>query len=326
LTGPRRKVLVTGGAGYIGSHACKELFSLGYDPITFDNLSTGNLSHVKWGDLLVGDIRNTSDLEKAFAAHEFFAVFHFAGSAIVSESMKKPFFYANNNIGGSLNLVEVMLKSEIGYLIFSSSCATYGEPDIEYISEDLIQNPINPYGYSKLTVEKILNSLSGTERIKFATLRYFNVAGADPAGELGELHKDETHVIPLLIKSSLLREPFKLFGTDFNTPDGAAVRDFIHVSDLVQYHIRALELLVAGNDSFECNLGNGHGVSLLHLISLVENKLGKINVEIKGSRMWDPSRLVADISRMETLFKGEQNRYDISDIVETAIHWELSRN
>jgi UDP-arabinose 4-epimerase len=239
-----RNILVTGGAGYIGSHACKALAQRGYRPIAFDNLKRGSRSAVKWGPLVVGDVMNKHDLRQAIGRYQVEAVLHFAALAYVGESVEHPARYFRNNVANTTNLLEVMAQMGVGNLVFSSTCAVYGTPPQVPISETTPTNPINPYGESKLQVERMLPWFANANGMKWAALRYFNAAGADPDGEIGENHDPETHLIPLAIQAALGSGPaLKIFGTDYPTPDGTAVRDYIHVSDLADAHVRALDYL-----------------------------------------------------------------------------------
>ena len=239
------KIIVTGGAGYIGSHTCKLLKQKGYDPITIDNLSTGHSSFVKWGELIKLDIKETDKLMELLKKINPIAIIHFAASSDVGESMVKPSKYYHNNVAGTISLLEAMQSNGLQNIVFSSSCAIYGIPSSDKIKEDSILNPISPYGNSKLIIEKILIDLSKLKKINFYSLRYFNAAGADDDLEIGELHDPETHLIPLAIKSGFNKDYIlKIFGSDFNTPDGTAIRDYIHVNDLAEAHYLSLENLL----------------------------------------------------------------------------------
>jgi UDP-arabinose 4-epimerase len=260
------KVLVTGAAGYIGSHACKALARRGLQPVGLDNLERAGLRHLPWGPLEVADTRDRAALDAILRRHRPEAVMHFAAYAYVGESVAEPGRYYHNNVLGSLTLLESMRDAGVGRIVFSSTCATYGIPNRVPIDEDHPQSPINPYGSSKRMVERILADFDRAHGMQSVTLRYFNAAGADPEGEIGECHEPETHVIPLAIHAALGRLPrFQVFGTDYPTPDGSAIRDYVHVSDLADAHVRALEYLVAGGSSIALNLGTGQGHSVLQV-------------------------------------------------------------
>lgn len=314
-------VLVTGGAGYIGSHTCKLLASHGYNPIVYDNLSTGFADSVKWGPLIVGDLGNTILLSETFKKFKPLAVIHFAASAYVGESVEKPFQYYKNNVGGTLSLIEAMRAQGIETIVFSSTCATYGVPDLRLINENCPQNPINPYGQSKLMIERILADLSTRGELRQISLRYFNAAGDDRDCEIGERHEPETHLIPLAIRSSFGGKQLKVFGTDFATPDGTAVRDYIHVDDLGRAHILALEHLLSGGGSNFINLGTGEGHSVRQIISALD----ELGVQVRSSdaprRPGDPPFLVADVAKAKSILGWDAQLTDIKEILKTAINW-----
>ena len=314
-------ILVTGGAGYVGSHACKLLASAGYEPVTYDNLSTGYADAVKWGPLIVGDLHDTQKLSTALKDYQPLAVIHFAASAYVGESVTNPFKYYQNNVGGTLSLLEAMRSHNIDKIVFSSTCATYGIPDLKVIKEECPQHPINAYGQSKLIIEKILGDLSDQGQLKQISLRYFNAAGDDKDGQIGERHDPETHLIPLAIRSAFGGAELQIFGTDFTTPDGTAVRDYVHVEDLGRAHILAVECLISGGPSACINLGTGQGHSVRQIISSLK-ELG-ISVRAKDAprRAGDPAYLVADSSKAKALLNWEPQYRCIKDILETAIHW-----
>lgn len=257
-------VLVCGGAGYIGSHVNKQLNKEGYETVVFDNLIYGHRDAVKWGHFVQGDLKNIDEIEAVFQKYSIEAVFHFAAYAYVGESVKEPEKYYYNNVANTLNLLHVMKKYGCNKIIFSSTCATYGEPERVPITEDMQQSPINPYGASKLMVETIFQDYSKAYDLKFVVLRYFNAAGADPEGEIGESHIPETHLIPLVLDAaSGKRQDIKVFGTDYDTPDGSCIRDYIHVYDLATAHLLALHYLEEGKESNFFNLGNALGTSVL---------------------------------------------------------------
>ena len=266
-----KKIIVTGGGGYIGSHTCKALSIAGYEPVCFDNLITGHKEFIKWGPFENIDIRETGKLKELFKFYNPIAVMHFAGSAYVEESVISPLSYYQNNVGGSLSLFSAMNEFGIDKLVFSSSCSTYGIPLSLPITEDFPQNPINPYGRSKLIIERILADMQKSLAIKHVSLRYFNAAGGDGDGDLWEWHIPETHIIPLAIKSALMKKSFKIFGRDYSTKDGTAVRDFVHVSDIAQAHVLALEYLIEGGKSTFINLGTNFCRSVFEIIDAVRS-------------------------------------------------------
>lgn len=314
-------ILVTGGAGYVGSQTCKLLFENGFVPVTFDNLSTGHKESVKWGPLEVGDIRAKKDLERLFDRYKFKSAFHFAAKAYVGESVEDPLSYFSNNIAGSINFIEEFLRQGGENFVFSSSCATYGEPVIDFISEKQEQNPINPYGFTKLAIEKLLIALSKNTKFNYAILRYFNAAGADLNSELGEWHEPETHVIPLLIESFRNNQPFTIFGSDFETLDGTAVRDYIHVVDLADAHLAALRNIIENSQNLIVNVGTGVGTSIKELVDMVVELNPDFKVLVEGRRPGDPARLVADISMIEKELKWKPKHSSSKSIFETAIKW-----
>jgi UDP-glucose-4-epimerase GalE len=320
-----KRVLVTGGAGYIGSHTCKLLAKKGYEPVCYDNLSTGHREFVKWGPLVEGDIRDTEKLNQVFNEHRPFAVMHFAASASVAESMTEPLKYYSNNVAGTLLLLNAMQAFSIGKLVFSSSCATYGKPDVATISEDCPQSPINPYGQSKLMVEHILRDLANVGKIKHVCLRYFNAAGADKDGEIGEWHEPETHLVPLAIKAGLRNQPLQIFGTDYATGDGTAVRDYIHVEDLAAAHWLSLEHLLAGKPSEYLNLGTGHGHSILEVVSGLARLGLNVQTRVEARRPGDPARLVADAAKAKRVLQWTPRYENLGDILESSLTWHRRR-
>lgn len=316
-----QRILVTGGAGYIGSHTSKRLAANGYEPICYDNLSTGHREFVKWGPFELGDLHDTKLLIDILEKYKPNAVIHFAASAYVGESVSDPFKYYRNNVGGTLSLLEAMQKTNTRAIVFSSTCATYGMPNIDLIDEDCPQLPINPYGQSKLMIEKILIDLAKQNKISQVSLRYFNAAGADKNCEIGEWHEPETHLIPLAIDSALNGSLLKVFGTDFPTPDGTAVRDYIHVEDLAEAHIKAVEIIQSGAESECINLGTGKGYSVKEIIDSI-NKLGlKINLENISKREGDPAFLVADPTKANNILNWKPKNSGIKNILESAINW-----
>lgn len=317
------KVLVTGGAGYVGSHVCKVLAGAGFEPIVYDNLLRGHRASVRWGTLEVGDLTNQARLHEVLKRHRPASVMHFAALTYVGESVSDPALYYRNNVVGTLTLLEAMREFGIGTLVFSSTCATYGTPVHLPLTEDHPQEPINPYGSSKLMVERIILDYSEAYGMRSAALRYFNAAGADPEGEIGEDHDPETHAVPLAIMAAAGKGlPFRVFGTDYPTPDGSAVRDYIHVLDLAEAHLAALTYLQNGGATGAFNLGTGTGTSVLELIASVE-RVGNRAVPVVHSarRPGDPPVLVADARRAVATL-GWQPRYrGIDEIIRTAWSW-----
>ena len=316
-------ILVCGGAGYIGSHINKQLNKEGYDTIVFDNLVYGHREAVKWGEFIQGDLANLTDIETVFQKHPIDAVFHFAAYAYVGESVENPEKYYYNNVANTLNLLKVMRKYGCNRIIFSSTCATYGEPERVPITEDMPQNPINPYGMTKLTVERIFRDYQKAYGLQFAVLRYFNAAGADPEGELGESHDPETHIIPLVLDAaSGKREDIKVFGTDYDTPDGSCIRDYIHVSDLADAHLRALHYLEEGNHGDFFNLGNSIGTSVLEVVESVRQVTGReFKVTLAGRRPGDPAKLVGSSEKARRVLNWKPQYGDIDTIVRHAWNW-----
>src|SRR6187455_2003519 len=270
------RILITGGAGYIGSHTAKLLAASGHAPIVFDDFTQGHDWAVKWGALERGSLADQGRLREVFAAHKVEAVVHFAASALVGESMSQPTKYFRNNTVATLNLLNAMREAGVGTIVFSSTCATYGDPVRVPIDEAHPQAPVNPYGESKLMVEKMLRWYGEIHGLRWMALRYFNAAGADPDGEIGEDHDPETHLIPLVVGAAQgTRPPVGIFGTDYATPDGTAVRDYIHVTDLADAHLRALDRLGAGTPSQAINLGTGRGHSVREVVETVARVSGK---------------------------------------------------
>ena len=302
-----RNVLVTGGAGYIGSHTAKALAAAGYTPVVLDNLSAGSRQSVQWGPLVEGDIGDEALLRTIVGEFNIEAVIHFAASAYIGESMRKPGRYFHNNVTKSLALLDTMIDCGVNQLIFSSSCAIYGLPQAETIDEDHRQLPVNPYGETKLFVEKACHWYEQAHQLRSVCLRFFNAAGADPLGELGEIHNPETHLIPLAIRSALGTDhELVINGTDFATPDGTAVRDYVHVSDIASAHVRALHYLDAGGPSTRLNLGSGEGTSVLEVIRAVEQISQKSVRAIRGPRRpGDPAVLVARTDRARSILGWE---------------------
>jgi len=319
-------ILVTGGAGYIGSHTCKELSSSGFIPVTFDNLSTGHISNVKWGPLEIGDLREVDSVMSVFNKYEFLGVIHFAAKAYVGESVSEPLDYFENNIGATNNLIKVMKKFNVDKIVFSSSCAVYGETNEEVISENTPPNPINPYGFTKLACEKIIQYVSRSWKLKYVILRYFNASGADPDGELSEMHNPETHVIPLAITAAQLSVPFSIFGEDYDTPDGTAVRDFVHVSDLARAHVLAMKRILLDKESLICNLGSGKGTSIRQISEHIRKYFPDFKVEFSKRREGDPKKLVADPSLAGLMLDWEPSCSNFENILATLLRTHVSNS
>ncbi len=316
-------ILVLGGAGYIGSHTAKALAAHGMTPIVLDNLSTGHAGLVKWGPLIRGDIGDRAVLRHVLRDHQVDGIIHFAASAYVGESMNHPRRYFQNNVVNSLALMEEVLDAGIRNLVFSSSCATYGIPSVLPITELQPQCPVNPYGDSKLFIERALRAFETAYGLKWVALRYFNAAGADPANEIGERHDPETHLIPLAIETALgHRTVLDVYGGDYATKDGTPVRDFIHVSDLAVAHVRALEYLIDGGRSVALNLGTGRGYTVREIVATVEQVGGRpVPVRMMARRPGDPSALVADATLAATTLRWTPVHSTLEEIVGTAWAW-----
>lgn len=316
-------ILVCGGAGYIGSHINKQLNEEGYDTIVFDNLVYGHKEAVKWGKFVKGDLSKIDDIEAVFNQYKIDAVFHFAAYAYVGESVNEPEKYYYNNVVNTLNLLKVMKKHGCNRIIFSSTCATYGEPAKVPITEDMPQNPINPYGATKLMIERVFKDYNKAYGLNFVALRYFNAAGADPECELGESHNPETHIIPLVLDAaSGQREDIKVFGTDYDTPDGSCIRDYIHVTDLASAHLLALHYLENGKPSDFFNLGNERGTSVLEVVDSVKRVTGKdFKVTLAPRRSGDPAILVGSSEKAKKILGWKPEYSDIDTIVTHAWKW-----
>jgi UDP-glucose-4-epimerase GalE len=321
------RVLVTGGAGYIGSQTAKALAEAGHGPIVLDNLSTGHRSAVKWGPFIEGDLADRDLLDKIFRDHRVEGVLHFAASLLVGESMSNPQKYFWNNDVNTLGLLDAMKTHQVKHIVFSSSAATYGDPEKVPIPEDHPQRPVNPYGESKLFMERALHWYGVAYGLRWMALRYFNAAGADLEGEIGEEHDPESHLVPLVIQAALgQRAAVEIYGTDYPTPDGTAIRDFIHVTDLADAHVRALEHLAKGGESTALNLGTGKGHSVLEVIDAV-GKLAKEQVPAKKGprRAGDPAVLVADPSKAQRVLGWRPRHSDLKTVVQSAWTWHSSK-
>ncbi len=324
-------ILVTGGAGYIGSHAVLALKRAGYGVVVLDNLVYGHrdlVEKVLQVELIVGDTNDRALLDKLFATHDIAAVMHFSAYAYVGESVTDPDKYYRNNVVGTLTLLEAMLAASVKQFVFSSTCATYGVPQMVPIPEDHPQNPINPYGATKLMVERILWDFDAAYDFKSVVFRYFNAAGADPSGLLGEDHNPETHLIPLVLMAALgKRESVSIFGTDYPTPDGTCIRDYIHVTDLAEAHILGLEYLLQGGDTGAFNLGNGNGFSVKQVIDTAMQVTGKhIKVVESDRRPGDPPILVGSSDKARKTLGWQPKYPDIPEIVTQAWQWHQHRH
>ncbi|ADQ04318.1 UDP-glucose 4-epimerase [Caldicellulosiruptor owensensis OL] len=316
-------ILVTGGAGYIGSHMVWLLLEKGYDVVVVDNLEKGHKKAVLGGKFYVGDLKDKEFLENVFAENNISAVIHFAASSLVGESVQNPIKYYYNNVYGTLNLVDTMIKHNVKKLVFSSTAAVYGEPEnIPILEEDKTQ-PTNPYGETKLAIEKMLKWMDVAYGLKFVSLRYFNVAGSHPDGIIGEDHNPETHLIPIVLQTALgIREKVIVYGNDYNTKDGTCIRDYIHVIDLCDAHLRALEYLEKNNKSEIFNLGNGMGFSVMEVIEKASEVVGKkIPYEIGPRRAGDPSVLVASSQKAQEILGWQQKYNSLETIISTAWKW-----
>lgn len=318
-----KTILVTGGAGYIGSHACKALAAAGYLPIAYDNLVHGHAQAVKWGPLERGDIADREALDAVIARHRPRAVLHFAAYAYVGESVADPGKYYRNNVAGTLTLLEAVRDHHIPRFVFSSTCATYGIPDRLPITESSPQRPINPYGASKLMVERMLADFGAAHDIGWIALRYFNAAGADPDNEIGESHDPETHLIPLALDAASRRgRPLTVFGNDYPTPDGTCLRDYVHVTDLANAHVLALAALEQGVASQPINLGNGDGYSVLEVIAAAARVTGRdVPYDIAPRRPGDPPILISDAACARKTLGWQPRLAAIDAIIATAWAW-----
>jgi UDP-arabinose 4-epimerase len=319
------RVLVTGGAGYIGSHVCKHLAEEGVEPIVFDNLSRGHRDAVKWGPLVVGDLLDSALLLEAMREHRPSAVIHFAALSYVGESVVNPDLYYTNNVSGTISLLNAMAKAEVRKLVLSSSCAVYGVPAALPISEDAPTCPVNPYGRTKHIVETLLGDYAKAFGIAYAALRYYNACGADASGQLGERHDPETHLIPrALMAAAGTLAHLDVFGTDYDTPDGTCIRDYIHVSDLAEGHVLALKYLDTDSENAVFNLGVGNGLSVYQVLNAMETVTGKkVPIQLQARRAGDPPVLIADPTKARAILGFVPSRSDISNVVRTA--WDFMR-
>lgn len=322
-----RKIAILGGAGYIGSHAVYQFTEKGYEVVVIDNLQTGHREALPSGVVLCeGDIRDKAFMEKVFSQHAFSAVVHFAANSIVGESMTRPLAYFDNNVYGTQVLLETMHRHNVRHIVFSSTAATYGEPEVVPITEAMPTNPTNAYGETKLAMEKMMKWCDQAYGIKFVSLRYFNVAGARTGGLIGEDHGVETHLIPLVLQVALeKRTHISIFGDDYDTPDGTCIRDYIHVEDLIEAHRLALDYLVAGGSSNIFNLGSSQGFSVKEIIDTARSVTGHpIPAQIAARRAGDPSRLIAASAKAQEILGWQPVRTDIKRIIADAWAWHRS--
>ncbi len=316
-------ILIAGGAGYIGSHTNKRLSRKRFETVVFDNLVYGHREFAKWGEFVRGDLGDKEEIRRCFGKYRIHAVMHFGAFASVNESVVDPARYYQNNVSNTLNLLEVMREFSVNKFIFSSSCATYGQPEEIPIREEHPQNPVSPYGRTKRMVEEILEDYDRAYGMRYVNLRYFNAAGADPEGEIGEWHTPEAHLVPLTIFAAFgWRDSIRIYGTDYPTQDGTCVRDYIHVFDLADAHIQALEYLEKNNPSSALNLGNEQGYSVREVIEAVRRKTGRnFRVVASGRREGDPAVLISDSTKAKKILGWSPKYSQLEAIVETAVEW-----
>ena len=321
-------VLVVGGAGYIGSHTCKALAAAGHTPVALDNMVAGHREFVRWGPFIAGDLDDRQLLARVMGEWGIEAIVHFAAHAAVGESVRDPARYWRNNVVGSANLVDAARQAGVDALVFSSSCATYGVPTGDgAIAESAAQSPISPYGRTKLVTEWLLGDYAAAYPLRSVALRYFNACGADPDGELGEDHRDEAHLIPLIAFAAMGGRPLKVFGDDYETPDGSAVRDYVHVSDLAAAHVEAVNYLLKGGASDAFNLGTGTGTSVFGILASARSILGRrVPHVVVARRPGDPPSLVADAGRAERVLGFRPRHSDMATILDTAFRWHAKRH
>jgi UDP-arabinose 4-epimerase len=319
-----QSILVTGGAGYVGSHACKALAVAGYRPVVYDNLSRGHAAAVRWGPFVEGEVADGARLAAALRRHRAAAVMHFAAFAYVGESVADPALYYANNVGGTLALLAAMREAGVGRIVFSSTCAVYGAPAAVPICESAAKAPLSPYGETKLAIERALHWYAQAYGLRYAALRYFNAAGADPEGETGEDHAPETHLIPLVLRAARgSGPPVEIYGTDYPTPDGTAIRDYVHAADLADAHVRALGHLLAGGGDAAVNLGTGRGHSVREVIAAAERVGGRSVPHREAARRpGDPPELVADAAQARALLGWQPRLSDLDTMIRTALAWE----
>ncbi len=320
------KVLVTGGAGYIGSHVVRQLGQAGHEVVVYDNLSTGYRWAVTCGELVVGDLADEQALEAVFQAHSFEAVLHFAANIVVPESVSNPLKYYSNNTRNTLNLLKAIDRHQIPYMVFSSTAAVYGMPEQTVLTEELPLAPINPYGASKMMSERMIMDVAATSDLKYVILRYFNVAGANPEGVLGQATPEATHLLKVACECVTgAREGMSVFGTDYDTRDGTCIRDYIHVEDLAKAHVMALAYMAEGGKSDVLNCGYGRGFTVREVIDVVQRLSGvEFPVTETGRRAGDPAALMADNRRISRVLGWVPDHDDLDIIVQTALNWEKS--
>lgn len=318
------KILVTGGAGYIGSHACKLLRAAGFTPVTFDNFSTGWKQAVKFGPVFEGDLLDPDALKRCFEEHKPVAVMHFAALSQVGEAMSKPGLYWRNNVSGSLNLIEAAVEAGCMNFVFSSTCATYGDQDNVVLDENSVQMPLNAYGASKRAIEDILRDFEAAHGLRHIIFRYFNVAGADPEAEVGEFHRPETHLIPVMLEAiEGKRDALTIYGTDYDTPDGTCIRDYVHVCDLVEAHILGLKWLLDDKESRVFNLGTGDGFSVREVIDASRSVTNRDVPHTTGPRRaGDAVKLVSGSERAIKELGWSPKRSNMRDMIEDAWRWQ----
>lgn len=317
------QILVTGGAGYIGAHTVKRLAQAGYETVVLDNLSTGHRDFARWGNFIQGDVCDAAVLDLLFGSRKIDAVVHFAAASQVGQSVLTPLFYYQNNVQGAVTLLAAMRRHKVDTLVFSSTCAVYGPPFDGLLTEDHGIRPLSPYAHTKRMIEQILEDCSRADGLRALCLRYFNAAGADPEGEVGERHLPETHLIPLVLQTALgQRESIQIFGEDYDTPDGTAIRDYIHVQDLADAHVLALAHLRSGGASGAFNLGNGQGHSVRQVVEAARAVTGlDIPVRLAPRRAGDSPRLVGDATRAREVLGWRPQFADIAGIIRTAWDW-----
>lgn len=322
-----KRVLVTGGAGYIGSHVCKALAARNFEPVTVDNMARGNRWAVKWGPLEEADIADAARLREILELHQPCAVMHFAALAYVDESVKNPLLYYQNNVDGSTALLRVIIESGIIPIVFSSTCATYGNPEAVPIREDQPQRPINPYGFSKLVIERMLADVDQAHGVRSVSLRYFNAAGADADGEIGEAHNPETHLIPRVLTAARDGTPVTVYGDDYETADGTCIRDYVHVSDVADAHICALDHLLSNKPSCALNLANSRGYSVMDVIQTAQRISGSmVRVEKAPRRPGDPPVLIGSADRARAILGWTPKRPELETQIADAWRWMQSQS